>query len=172
MAHGRYITHFSRIIIGLLLILTGCTESGNNQDAMIETVDISGNTFHLEVVADDETRSQGLQGRTSIAEDGGMLFIFPESQIRSFWMGHCLVDMDVIFLNHRGRITAVHRMKTTPPQGEDESDYSYQSRMPHYWSNSPAQFAIEVKSGWLDRLDLHLDDRIELDLDRLKALAQ
>ncbi len=172
MAHGGDITNFTRVILGFLLFLTGCSESGNKQDVMIETVNISGYTFHLEVVADDETRSQGLQGRTSIAEDGGMLFIFPESQIRSFWMGHCQMDIDVIFLNHRGRITAVHRMKTTPPQGQDESESAYQARMHHYWSNTPAQFAIEIKSGWLDRLDLHRDDRIELDLDRLKALAQ
>jgi len=171
MAHGRHIPFFL-IHIGLFLALTGCSDSGNSQETMIETVNISGHTFHLEVVRDEDSRLQGMQGRTVIAEDEGMLFIFPDSQIRSFWMGHCLVDIDLIFLNHRSRITAIHHMKAAPPQREDESEAAYKARSPHYWSNSPAQFAIEVKSGWLDRMNLHLDDRIELDLERLKELAQ
>jgi len=29
-----------------------------------------------------------------------------------------------------------------------------------------------LKGGWLDRLDLHVEDKIELDLERLKALAR
>jgi uncharacterized membrane protein (UPF0127 family) len=109
--------------------------------------------------------------RTEVPADGGMLFVFPESEVRSFWMGNCLVDIDVIFLDPRGRVTAVHRMKAQPPRRADESEADYDRRMPRYWSAYPAQFAIELKAGTLDRLGVKVEDRIDLDLDRLKRLA-
>ena len=103
-----------------------------------------------------------------------MLFVFPdkEIQVQHFWMGHCLVDMDIIYLDSHGRITATHRMKAEPPQRPDESDAEYDRRMRRYSSAYPAQFAIELKAGSLDRLNLKVEDRIPLDLDRLKAMTR
>jgi hypothetical protein len=42
--------------------------------------------------------------------DGGMLFVFPEPRMLSFWMYECLIDIDVIFLDASGTVTAIHRM--------------------------------------------------------------
>lgn len=165
-----------RSVLRILLILAalacfGCAET-NPKGPHFETVTISGHRFKLELAVDDQARTDGLMYRESIAEDQGMLFVFPQASIRSFWMGHCVIDIDLIFLDGRGRITALHRMTKADPQGEGESDFAYQLRLPSYWSNYPAQFAIELRAGWLDRLNLHVDDRIELDLDRLKALTR
>lgn len=163
------------ILILLLLLaasaLAGCTDSGPI-GPRFESITISGHTFDLELSLDEAARTEGLMYRQSIPETGGMLFVFPESEIRSFWMGNCLIDIDLIFLDARGRVTALHRMKRAEPRGEGESDFAYRNRMPSYWSNYPAQFAIELHAGWLDQLNLHVDDRIELDLDRLKELAR
>jgi uncharacterized membrane protein (UPF0127 family) len=81
------------------------------------------------------------------------------------------VDIDIIFLDTRGRVTALHRMKAEPPRSPQESDEAYRSRLPMYSSGLPAQFAIELPAGSLDRLKLAVEDRIELDLDRLKGMA-
>ena len=139
----------------------------------LETVTIKGRTFHLELANDTAARTQGLMYRESIPEDGGMLFVFTESMVRSFWMKNCLIDIDLIFLDPRGRVTALHEMKALPPQGDDESDAVYEARMhaAASWSRYPAQFAIELKAGTLAQLDLHIEDQIELDLARLKAAA-
>ncbi|MCP3905627.1 MAG: DUF192 domain-containing protein [Planctomycetes bacterium] len=140
-----------------------------------EPVTIRDQTFHLELSITEQSRTDGLMHRASIPEDGGMIFVFPDAQPRSFWMKNCLVDMDLIFLDGRGRVTALHRMKALPPRREDETEFQYEARVrgeAMYWSHLPAQFAIELRAGWLDRLDLSVDDRIELDLDRLKATAR
>ena len=113
----------------------------------------------------DPTDGQPGRDRTSF-------FIFPRAERRSFWMGNCLIDIDVIFLDSQGRVTATHRMKAQPPRGANESESVYRRRMPDYPSRYAAQFVIELKSGWLDRLDLKVEDRIELDLKRLKARAK
>ncbi len=137
-----------------------------------EAVRLGGETFRLELAADPETRRIGLMHRTELARDGGMLFVFPRARERSFWMGHCHIDIDILFLDSRGRVTATHRMRAEPPQGSDESDAEYRRRLPNYWSNGPAQYAIELAAGSLDRIGVGPGDRVDLELSRLTARAR
>ncbi len=157
-------------VLALLLALGGC--AGSEDRAGQETVVIAGRTFHLELAADPASREQGLMYRESIPEDGGMLFVFPAARPQSFWMGNCLVDMDIIFLDSQARVTAMHDMKAEPPRGDSESEAAYRARMPGYSSVYPAQFAIELQDGWLERLGLQVEDKIPLDVDRLKRVAR
>ncbi len=137
-----------------------------------EKVVIGGETFELELAADDRTRRRGLAGRDQIDDHGGMLFVYRHAWRRSFWMKDCLVDMDVLFLDSRGRIVRVHEMKAEPPQKPDEPRRVYERRLKLYGSSRPMQFAIELKAGSIDRLDLEPGPVIELDLPRLKKLAR
>ncbi len=137
-----------------------------------ERIMLAGRAFTLEVAADEPTRARGLGGRESIPADGGMLFIFPDAVVRSFWMRDCLVDIDIMFLDPRGRITAVHRMTPEPPRRDDETEAAYLRRLRNYASVYPAQFAIELRAGSLDALGLRVDQKVELDLTRLKAMAR
>jgi uncharacterized protein len=161
------------ILIACPVLLTSCNGSTSNA-AKTEIITIRGEAFTLELAIDHETRQRGLMNREDISDSGGMLFVFPDDQvgIQRFWMGYCLVDMDIIFLDPSGRVTATHRMKTGPPRGEDENETEYDARMPRYSSGYPAQFAIELKAGSLDRLQLKVDERIDLDFKRLKAMAR
>jgi len=42
--------------------------------------------FEIEVADTDKKRRKGLMYREKLAENSGMLFVFPKSDIRSFWM--------------------------------------------------------------------------------------
>ena len=98
MATGRSVK------LGVMLLaavsISGCQRSQLTQ--VTEQVIVAGEQFQLELARDGATRTKGLMGRTQIASDGGMLFIFPTSQVRSFWMKNCLVDIDVMFLERNG----------------------------------------------------------------------
>ncbi len=159
--------------LGLILLAAasaaGCQRGQSIQGT--EQVIIAGELFHLEVASDDSTRTKGLMGRTEIASDGGMLFIFPTAQVRQFWMGYCLVDIDVMFLDSQGRVTATHTMKVEDPRKENESVLAYSDRLADYPSVYATQFAIELRPGSIERLGVNVDDKIELDLARLKAMA-
>ncbi len=161
----------TRFLTLLLFICTiqGC---GSQIQTDIATITISGETFHLEISRDDTTRALGLMHRDEIPADGGMLFIFPDSIVRSFWMKNCLVPIDLLFLDSRGTITATHEMPVEQPRQEDQSEWAYDNTLSHYWSNSPARFAIELKTGSIARLGLHVNERISLDLTKLRALAR
>jgi uncharacterized membrane protein (UPF0127 family) len=87
-------------------------------------------------------------------------------------MANCRVDMDLILLDRRGRIVALHRMKKEPPRVTRESQQAYERRLKRYSSHRPAQFAIELKAGSIDELKAQEGQRIEMDVDRLAGVAQ
>ncbi len=137
-----------------------------------EKVVIGGERFKLEVAADRAARTKGLMGRQRIDDHGGMLFVFRTARKRSFWMKDCLIDMDLIMLDARGRIIRLHKMKREPPRQEDESVFAYERRLKDYSSNRRMQFAIELEAGSIDRLKLETGRTIRLDLRRLRKMAK
>ncbi|MDX2146203.1 MAG: DUF192 domain-containing protein [Planctomycetota bacterium] len=142
-------------------------------------VTIKGRTYTLDLALDPKTREKGLGGRDSIPETGGMLFVFPRAERLSFLMRDCPVPIDVIFLDSAGRVTATHAMLPEAPRGEDEKELNifginekYELRLKKYPSRSPAQFAIELRGGELEKLQVKVGDKIDLDLAALKARAK
>ena len=156
-------------------VVLGLARCGIRPDDGLETVQIRDQVYRLEVAADFDSRQAGLMHRESLPDDGGMLFIFPDVQLRNFWMAYCLIDIDIIYLDAQGRVTATYTMKAEPPRRADETEEAYEWRLHNaaaYSSRYPAQFAIELPAGSLERLDLNVEDKIPLDLARLKAAAQ
>lgn len=139
---------------------------------VIEEVEIAGEIFKLEVAADALARAKGLSGRKKIDDDGGMIFVYPYEKRLSFWMIDCLVDIDIIFLDRRGRITARHEMKAEPLQQPGERRVDYERRLKRYSSRRPTQYAIELKAGSIKRLKLEDGQRIELDFKKLRKMAK
>jgi uncharacterized membrane protein (UPF0127 family) len=155
--------------IGAGVALKGCDDTAA---AGVEVVEVEGRKFFLEVAADAETRTQGLGGREFIADNGGMLFVFPEPRRLNFVMRDCFVDIDVIFLDQLGNVTAVHHMPVEEGQRDGESDYDYETRLKRYPSRMAAQFAIELTGGTAAELGVEPGEAIKLDLNRLKGLTK
>jgi len=135
-------------------------------------LDDAAEEFELELSVDADQRAQGLMEREEIDEHGGMLFIYPDAKERGYWMKNCLVDIDMIFLDEEGRITAVHQAKKELPRQPGESEWDYEDRLKRYSSRRPAQFVIEVKAGTIKRLGLKAGQLVELDVERLATLAK
>ncbi len=133
-----------------------------------QRVTISGQTFNLELALTDAARFQGLSDRRSIPEDGGMLFVHPSARVLRFVMRRCYVPIDIIYLDERGEIVAMHAMEVIEPIGSDEWYRPTRS----YSSNKYAMFAIELRGGTLPSLGLSVGDVIDLPLEDLKARAR
>jgi uncharacterized membrane protein (UPF0127 family) len=153
------------VMASFLASLAGCRDD-------VRRVRIAGETFTMELALTDEQITRGMGGRDSFPEGGGMMFVFAEADHRGFWMKDCLIDIDLIFIDSRGIVTAVHRMPAEPPRQEGETQREYENRLPLYHSYYPAQFAIELPAGSIDRLGVKPEDRIQMDLEGLKALVQ
>ncbi len=160
----------TRLFTTLILILASSCSS--NQQVSEVTIDIKGQPVTFDLALDFQSRRMGLMHRDKLDDGRGMLFVFPDSNERSFWMKNCFFNIDLIFLDSRGTITAVHSMKTEDPKSEDESDFAYENRLNHYWSNGLARFAMEFQEGTNEKLGFKVNDKLNLDLNYLKSLAR
>ncbi len=150
----------------------GGASGGGTSGALMERITLSGKPYTLEVARDNAAREKGLGGRAEIPADGGMLFVFDDSQLRRFFMRDCTIDLDIVFLDPLGFVTAVHTMPKEPPRGTDESIDRYLARLKLYSSISPAQFAIELRSGEAAKLGIKPNQRIEHDWKRVRKLTR
>lgn len=168
MAHRPVTIALTLLLFGTLL--SAC--QGKNASPGTERIVIAGQTFQLEIASDTDSITLGLMNRKTIPPGTGMIFIFPDAQVRGFWMKNCLTDIDLIYLDPRGFVTSIHRMKAESLHRDDETVSQYERRLKTYSSGRSSQFAIELPSGSLDQLNVRFEDKIELDLVRLKALVR
>lgn len=110
-------------------------------DSIIQTLDIE--------IADDEYKTQtGLMYREFMDENQAMLFIFPDSQVRSFYMKNTAIALDIIYINTDKKIVSFQ--KNTRPYD--------QSSLP---SGVPSKYVLEINAGLSDQWNLEVGDRIE-----------
>ncbi|MCY3913179.1 MAG: DUF192 domain-containing protein [Chloroflexi bacterium] len=94
--------------------------------------------LYLEVADDPEERAVGLMGRESLGRDRGMLFVYAEDQVLSFWMKSTLIPLDIVFINGDSVVVDVQTMR---PERETAPN------LPITRSAAPARYAIEVNAG-------------------------
>ncbi len=70
-------------------------------------------TFKVELAETPEQRAKGLMFREHLAENEGMLFLFPKPQTTAMWMKNTLLSLDMIFCNEQGKILEI-RENTIP----------------------------------------------------------
>jgi len=104
-----------------------------------------------ELAVTDEERQLGLMFREKINPDQGMLFIFEEEGIHSFWMKNMRFSLDILWLDKDKRI--VHVERNAPPGKKPP----YPSYSPVY----PAKYVLELKAGSIDEHKLKVFDRLE-----------
>jgi len=98
----------------------------------------SGHEFSLEVAADDLSRQRGYMGREKIGPREGMLFVFDEDDLHSFWMKDCKVALDIVWLDVSGRVVWVAANRTPCPATGD---------CPSIVPLSPARYVVEFAAG-------------------------
>ncbi len=91
-----------------------------------------------EIADEPEEWSRGLSFRTSLAEGSGMLFVFDDERVRSFWMKDTLIPLDVIFIG--GDLVVVHIVERALPCEADPC--------PLYGSGAPVLYALEVNADF------------------------
>lgn len=96
-----------------------------------------GTPIAVEVVADPQTRASGLMHRPSLRRDRGMLFLFPTTDVHSFWMKNTLIPLDMIWIDEQSRVVDVKAH--VPPCEVDPC--------PSYTPRGVARHVLELAAG-------------------------
>ncbi|NRB83180.1 MAG: DUF192 domain-containing protein [Winogradskyella sp.] len=113
-------------------------------DSIIQTLDIE--------IADNAYETQtGLMYRSQLGQNQGMLFIFPDMQMRSFYMKNTKIPLDIIYINDQMEIVSFQ--KHAKPFDE--------TSLP---SDAPAKYVLEINAGLSDSWQLEMNDKIEFKL--------
>jgi uncharacterized protein len=128
------------------------TETEDSQLAGLTIINSVGERVPVRVeIADTEAEQQtGLMGRSALAEDAGMLFVFEGEQALSFWMKDTLIPLSIAYIDAAGRIVDIQDM-----QPLDDVP-------PHYVSAEMAQYALEVNQGFFEEWGVMVGDTVEL----------
>lgn len=103
--------------------------------------------FEVEVADDASERAQGLMFRESLADNAGMLFLYPEPREVEFWMKNTPLSLDMVFVRADGTIARIAE-RTTPFSEEMIA------------SGEDVSAVLEVKGGMMRQLGIAVGDRL------------
>lgn len=115
---------------------------------VIVTRDHVRHDFQVEVAKTAEQQTVGLMFRTSVPEDGGMLFDWGTPRVSTMWMRNTVSPLDMVFINADGTVRRV--VEDTVP----ESLAVIESR-------GPVRATLELRAGTAKRLGIHAGDIVE-----------
>ena len=95
---------------------------------------IGGKNFFLEIASNETSRELGLGQRNSLAESGGMIFIFQKLDKYGFWMKDTHFPLDIIWLNDKCVVVGKATMQP-------------ESLPKVFLPDFPAMYAIELPLG-------------------------
>jgi len=126
------------------------TNIKHSSSIRLPNVVINNKAIKVEIAETATEQRQGLSGRTDLCADCGMLFIFPDSQIRKFWMKNMNFPLDIIWIDEN---KIVNISKNLPPEGASPQE-SYSSQL-------PVNNVLEVDAGYFERNQFKIGDEVK-----------
>jgi uncharacterized protein len=103
--------------------------------------------FQVEMALKPDEQTVGEMFRTSVPEDGGMLFDWGFAHESKMWMRNTLVPLDMVFINADGTIRAI--AENTTPRSLAPID-----------SRGPVRATLELAAGVTAKLDIRVGDTV------------
>jgi uncharacterized membrane protein (UPF0127 family) len=103
-------------------------------------LEIEGHSIRAEVADEPAERQGGLMYRVDLEEDAGMIFVYPDQKIRSFWMENTRIPLSIAYINKAGTIVQIADMIPFDRTGVS--------------SVEPAMYALEMNRGHFKALGI------------------
>lgn len=144
------IIFFFVLILLSALILRKITPAVNEKPKVV----IGNATIFVDIAETSEEKQRGLSGQSSLAKDGGMLFLFNNDAYQSFWMKDMLFSIDIIWINN-GKIIYIHENVDPPQPGIPDSKLSL------YTPPTAIDKVLEVNAGFSEKHGIKVGDVVD-----------
>ena len=148
---GRSILSLMAVtILATVLLSLAAQAQEQQQSAPGATVSITNTAgqrvdIPVEIADTPAKRETGLMGRSALAPNAGMLFVFGQDQPLSFWMKNTLIPLSIAFMDSQGRIVDIQDMQPLDQTPHD--------------SAAPAKYALEVNQGFFAAQGIQVGDQ-------------
>lgn len=140
-------------LMSSFVFLTASNKKDSSGMFGTKQIQVANTVLTVEIADTPEKTAQGLLYRKSMSDKSGMLFIFPESEVRHFWMKNTFIPLSIGFFDDQRVLLEVQDME--PVKSEMES------RPPTYNSQKPAKYCLEVNRGWFQKHKIKVGDKFE-----------
>lgn len=140
----RYVV-FGSIIACVIVFLVVFSKNTTNKETL--HVSIKDKSYTFQVARTAPAREKGLSGTDTILYDG-MIFIFPQSDLYSFWMKEMKYPIDILWVNENFEIVEMR-------------ENIYPGTYPEVFTpTQKALYVIEVRAGVAEKADIRVGDQI------------
>ncbi len=91
--------------------------------------------LEVELMLTAQHRERGLMYRKSLADEKGMLFVWNQPSVQSFWMHNTCIPLDMLFIDRDGFVAGI--VENAPTLNDEGRSI-----------DCPAQYVLEVSAGW------------------------
>lgn len=104
-----------------------------------KSITVGKRTLTVEIADNDEKRAYGLMFVKKMSKDAGMLFVFDQPEMQSFWMKNTLIPLAIGYFDRENKLIDILEM---------EPASMLEKNLKTYLSTAPAKFALEMNKGW------------------------
>jgi uncharacterized membrane protein (UPF0127 family) len=109
---------------------------------------IQNETLFVEISDNLQERRKGLMFRDKLGKNQGMIFIFEQENLQSFWMKNTSIPLSIGFINSKKIIVDIQHLK---PMSTET-----------HLSRFPCIYALEVNQGWFEKHLIGVGDTVSL----------
>ena len=162
---GKVVTAI--LVVFIIILFFGIVYNYNTEEKdelelpkeEMNLVRIKDKAIIVEIANSQAEHRIGLMNHNELEKDHGMLFIFEEEKIHSFWMKNMKFSIDIIWIDSNEYI--VHIEKDLQPCEDDCVIYAPEKE---------SKYVLEVESGFTDEHKINIGEPLELDLFDLDIL--
>ena len=145
---------FARSVVAalacLLMLAAGVPACRSDPRVVVSTKSGKEYAARVEIADTPAKREMGLQYRRELADDQGMLFLFPAEETLTFWMHNTPIPLDMIFIGSDLKIVGIVH---------DAVPFSTATRS----VGVPSRFVLEIKGGLAKQKGIEAGDAVRFE---------
>jgi uncharacterized membrane protein (UPF0127 family) len=106
--------------------------------------------LEVELMLTDPHQERGLMYRKKLADNKGMLFVWKQPSIHTFWMHNTCIPLDMLFIDRDGYIAGI--VENAPTLNDDGRSI-----------DCPVTYVLEVNAGWSRRHGVAPGQQVKID---------
>ena len=143
MTKKKYLTYGILILTLSILFIIFIFYTNKNPSVCLDK-----NCFSVEIADNNEERTKGLMFREMMNIENGMLFIFDETDVYSFWMKNTKIPIDILWINENGSVVFI--AKNVQPCEQEPCQVVNPP--------IPARFVLEINANLSENLGIKIGD--------------